>query len=573
MYRTRPELQTMESSFFKLPDTLLLVFDRNWVLSLVSDAWAATLGRCREDLLNSCFLDLLHEDDRERCVVRLATMDEQTPTLRFASRCQRQDGSYLGIAWNIRYDSENALYYASAHETAVNLQGDDARLPDMFVDSLTGLPNRSLFSERLQHTQHRARRRSSLNFAVLYCGIDRFKVVNQSLGHRQGDLLLMAVANMLYSTIRPTDMVARMGGDEFALLLEDIRDVSATLHVVNRIQQKLVMPFMLDRHEVYCTVSFGIAAGSSKSPEELLGDANTAMIGAKALGGGGYVVFDKQMHDQAVHRLELEMDLRRAVERGEFQAYYQPIISLADGSLSGFEALVRWQHPEKGLISPADFIPVAEETGMIVPIGRSMLHEACRQAASWNRRLSAGQAISVSVNLAARQLQSPELLADIATALADSALPPALLKLEITESNMMTNPEQAIDLLRSMKAMGIRLMLDDFGTGYSSLSYLHRLPIDTLKIDRSFVRNVHRNDKDRHFIETIVGLAHKLGHDLVCEGIELACQASILTGMGVEYGQGFLYSRPVAAHEAEMFILTSRNGGAMPAAATVPFIS
>lgn len=573
MYRTRPELQTMESSFFKLPDTLLLVFDRNWVLSLVSDAWAATLGRCREDLLNSCFLDLLHEDDRERCVVRLATMDEQTPTLRFASRCQRQDGSYLGIAWNIRYDSENALYYASAHETAVNLQGDDARLPDMFIDSLTGLPNRSLFSERLQHTQHRARRRSSLNFAVLYCGIDRFKVVNQSLGHRQGDLLLMAVANMLYSTIRPTDMVARMGGDEFALLLEDIRDVSATLHVVNRIQQKLVMPFMLDRHEVYCTVSFGITAGSSKSPEELLGDANTAMIGAKALGGGGYVVFDKQMHDQAVHRLELEMDLRRAVERGEFQAYYQPIISLADGSLSGFEALVRWQHPEKGLISPADFIPVAEETGMIVPIGRSMLHEACRQAASWNRRLSAGQAISVSVNLAARQLQSPELLADIAAALADSALPPALLKLEITESNMMTNPEQAIDLLCSMKAMGIRLMLDDFGTGYSSLSYLHRLPIDTLKIDRSFVRNVHRNDKDRHFIETIVGLAHKLGHDLVCEGIELACQASILTGMGVEYGQGFLYSRPVAAHEAEMFILTSRNGGAMPAAATVPFIS
>lgn len=558
MYRARTDLQTIESSFFKLPDTLLLVFDRDWVLSLVSDAWAGTLGRCRDELLQSTFLELLHEDDRDDCAERLATMDADTPTLRFASRCQRQDGSYLGVAWNIRYDSEDALYYASAHETAVNLQGDDARLPDMFVDSLTGLPNRSLFVERLEHTRHRSRRRS-IRYAVLYCGIDRFKVVNQSLGHRQGDLLLMAVANLLYSTIRPTDMVARMAGDEFALLLEDIRDIASTLHVVNRIQQKLVMPFMLDKHEVYCTVSFGIAADSDKHPEELLGDANIAMIGAKALGGGGYVVFDKQMHDQAVHRLELEMDLRRAVERDEFQAYYQPIIALANGRLSGFEALVRWQHPEKGLISPADFIPVAEETGMIVPIGRRMLYSACHQAAAWNRQLAGAQALSVSVNLAARQMQHPELLADIACALADSGLPPALLKLEITESSMMVNPEQAIDLLRQLKAMGIRLMLDDFGTGYSSLSYLHRLPIDTLKIDRSFVRNVHQNGNDRHFVETIIALAHKLGHDLVCEGIEQACQAEILAGLGVEYGQGFLYSRPIAAHEAEMFILTSRS--------------
>ena len=559
MYRTRTDLQAIESSFFKLPDTLLLVFDRDWSLSLVSDAWAGTLGRCHDEMLRGTFLDLLHEDDRDECIERLAAMDAESPTLRFASRCQRQDGSFLGVAWNIRYDSTDALYYASAHETAVNLQGDDARLPDMFVDSLTGLPNRSLFVERLEHTQHRARRRS-IRYAVLYCGIDRFKVVNQSLGHRQGDLLLMAVANLLYSTIRPTDMVARMAGDEFALLLEDIRDVSSTLHVVNRIQQKLVMPFMLDKHEVYCTVSFGIAAGNDKRAEELLGDANLAMVGAKALGGGGYVVFDKQMHDQAVHRLELEMDLRRAVERDEFQAYFQPIIALADGRLSGFEALVRWQHPEKGLISPADFIPVAEETGMIVPIGRRMLYAACRQAAGWNRQLACTQALSVSVNLAARQMQHPDLLADIANALSDSGLPPELLKLEITESSMMANPEQAIDLLRQLKAMGIRLMLDDFGTGYSSLSYLHRLPIDTLKIDRSFVRNVHQNDNDRHFVETIIGLAHKLGHDLVCEGIEQACQAELLAGLGVEYGQGFLYSRPVAAHEAEMFILTSRDG-------------
>lgn len=549
----------MESSFFKLPDTLLLVFDRRWQLSLVSDAWAGTLGYAPEDLAHCSFLDLLHEEDRQACAQRLEAMDSESPTLRFPSRCQRRDGSYLGVAWNVRFDSRAGLYYASAHETAVHLQGDDARLPDMFVDGLTGLPNRSLFIERLQHTQHRARRRSEIRYAVLYCGIDRFKVVNHSLGHRQGDLLLMAVANMLYSTIRPTDMVARMAGDEFALLLEDIRDVSSTLHVVNRIQQKLVMPFMLDKHEVYCTVSFGIAAGTNKAPEELLGNANIAMISAKALGGGGYVVFDKHMHDQAVHRLELEMDLRKAIERDEFEAYYQPIMALADGRLAGFEALVRWNHPEKGLISPGEFIPVAEETGMIIQIGRWMLYQACRQAAEWNRELECETPLAISINLAARQMQHPELLADIDAALSEAGLAPELLKLEITESGMMANPDQAIDLLHKIKARGIRLMLDDFGTGYSSLSYLHRLPINTLKIDRSFVRQVHESDNDRHFVETIIALAHKLGHDLVCEGIELECQAKILAGMGVEFGQGFLYSRPVAAHEATMFILTSRQ--------------
>jgi len=558
MYRARPIGDSPESSFFRLPDTLLLVFDERCALRMISDAWATTLGFALEDLQRMSFLDLLHENDRAECAGRLASLRLDGVSLRFSGRCQRRDGSYLGVAWSVTYRPDKELYFASAHETAVNLSGHNASLPDMYVDGLTGLPNRSLFLDRLEHTWRRSERRQDLQFAMLYCGIDRFKVINHSLGQRMGDLLLVSVANLIRNTIRPTDMVARLAGDEFGLLLEDIRDVSATLHVVNRIQQKLVLPFTLSGHQVFATVSFGIAFSGSEygQPDEMIRDANMAMSRAKAQGGGSYVVFDKDMHDRAVHRLELELDLRHAIERGEFEAYYQPIVALADRSLSGFEALVRWRHPRKGLISPVEFIPVAEETGMIVALGRWMLREACRQARDWQLRLPREVPLTVSVNLSARQMLHPDLLADVREALADSGLPPELLKLEITESAVMENAERAIELLKALRAMRIRLLLDDFGTGYSSLSYLHRLPIDTLKVDRSFIRDMHENETDRHFVETIVHLAHKLGRDVICEGVELPEQAQILSAMGAEYSQGFLYSRPVAAHEAEMLILT-----------------
>ena len=569
MYRTKTVVPTIESSFFKLPDTLLLVFDRQWHVTLVSDAWTAALGYSPEEIRNSTFLNLLHIVDQGECERRLMALDADNPTLRFPSRCQRKDGSYLGVAWNVRFDAETELFYASAHETALNLQGQDASVPDALLDGLTGVPNRSLFIERLQHTQHRVSRRHDMQYAILYCGIDRFKVINQSLGHRYGDLLLVAIANLLYSTIRPTDMAARMAGDEFALLLEDIRDISSTLHVVNRIQQKLTEPLLLDEKEVYCSVSFGIVAGSEKNPEDLLGDANIAMIRAKAMGGSAYVVFDKHMHDQAIHRLQMEMDLRKAVEREEFEAYFQPIVCLDSQKTSGFEALVRWNHPENGLISPIHFIPVAEETGMIIQIGRWMLFNACQTLVEWNKKFASETPLTVSVNLAARQLQSPTLCEDVAEALQRSGLAPHLLKLEITESGMMANPDQAIEVLKKLRAMGVLLMLDDFGTGYSSLSYLHRLPINTLKVDRSFISNIQDRENDRHFVETIVTLVHKLGHTLVCEGIELACQADILADIGVEYGQGFLYAKPLKKSDAEAWLLDQGMWLATPAEKTV----
>ncbi|HEX5802731.1 MAG TPA: bifunctional diguanylate cyclase/phosphodiesterase [Azospira sp.] len=558
MYRNRRNDTPLPSFFFKLPETFLLVFGADLRLQLISDAWLATLGYERDRDAPDSFLDLLHADDRAGVREKLAALDRDNLTLRFSARCQRVDGSCLGVVWNLSFDPQARLYYASAHETAMHLDGHDAYLPDTFVDGLTGLPNRSLFLDRLEHAQRRRERRQELLFAVLHCGIDRFKVVNHSLGHRMGDLLLMSVAGVLRDTVRPTDMVARLAGDEFGILLEDIRDVSATLLVVNRIQQKLVMPFHLDGHEVFVTVSFGIVFSGEvpRSADEVMRDANLSMVQAKAHGGGNYVLFDKQMHDQAVHRLELEMDLRHAVDRGEFEAYFQPIVSLADRRLCGFEALARWRHPGKGMISPVEFIPVAEETGLIVPLGRWMLREACRQARAWQLRFASRPPLSVSVNLSARQLAHPELLADVEAALAESGLPATLLKLEITESAMMGNEGHAVEVLGRLRQLGIRLMLDDFGTGYSSLSYLHRLPIDTLKVDRSFVTNLHSNPTDRHFVETIVHLAHQLDLDVICEGVEQAVQADLLAGMGVEFSQGFLYSRPVAVHEAELLIIT-----------------
>lgn len=421
-----------------------------------------------------------------------------------------------------------------------------------FHDALTGLPNRALLMDRLEHMLSRAKGREDCLFAVLFLDLDRFKVLNDSLGHMVGDQLLMASAKRLSACLGPGDTVARLGGDEFAILLTDIKEISDATQIASRIQQELTLPFNLAGHEVFTTVSIGIAPSTLgyDLPQDMLRDADTAMYRAKTQGKARYKVFNQPMHAMALTRLQLENDLRRALERQEFQLHYQPIVSLRTGLLSGFEALVRWQHPIRGIISPGEFIPIAEETGLIVPLGYWVLHSACRQMRAWQRQFPAEEPLTISVNLSGKQFLQPDLVEQIGQVLLETSLDARSLKLEITESVIMENTQSATSTLQQLKALGVQLHMDDFGTGYSSLSYLRRFPIDTLKIDRSFVSHMGVSDEDLEIVQTIVTLAHNLGMTVTAEGIETAEQLALLRAIKCEFGQGYFFDRPLDCAEA-----------------------
>ena len=427
---------------------------------------------------------------------------------------------------------------------------------DACHDGLTGLPNRSLCIERLRHAISLAKRREDYLFAVLFLDLDRFKNINDSLGHLMGDQLLIAISQRLKKCLRSGDMVARLGGDEFVILLDDINDISYATQIAERIKNELMLPFNLSSNEVFVGVSIGIAMSTTDydRPENLLRDADTAMYQAKALGKARHQVFDKGMHIRAVALLQLETDLRRAVERQEFQLHYQPIISLQTGRLTGFEALVRWQHPLRGIVSPAEFIPMAEETGLIVPLGWWVLQAACRQMYAWHVQFPVNSHLTISVNISGKQFAQPDLTEQIKQILQKTGIEACSLKLEITESVLVENAESAVAMLMQLQALGIRFSIDDFGTGYSSLSYLHRFPIDTLKIDRSFVKGIDIDPEKLEIIRTILALACNLGMDVVAEGVETRKQMYQLKALQCEFGQGYLFSKPLDAEMAEAFI-------------------
>jgi diguanylate cyclase (GGDEF)-like protein/PAS domain S-box-containing protein len=418
-------------------------------------------------------------------------------------------------------------------------------------DALTGLPNRSLFTDRLELALKRARRQPDLHIAVLFIDLDHFKVVNDSLGHTSGDQLLVAASRRLEGCLRPGDTVARLGGDEFTILLEDNANLNAATHVAERIQHALATPFMVNDRPIFISASIGIAglapqenASGTSQLEALLRDADTAMYQAKAQGRACYALFGKAMHEQAVARLHLEADLRQALELNQFEVHYQPMVQLGTRQIAGFEALVRWRHPTRGLVAPAEFIPLAEETGVIVAIDRWVLRTACAQLQTWRSKFSGGSELFMSVNLSGRHFAHPGLIEEVGQLLADFPLPPATLKLEVTESAIIGNPQAAAALLRELQTLGVQLCLDDFGTGYSSLSYLHRFPFDTLKIDRSFVHEMGHGDVSE-LVRTIVAMAHNLNLDVVAEGIETAEQAAQLEALECEYAQGYFFARPL----------------------------
>jgi diguanylate cyclase (GGDEF)-like protein len=415
-----------------------------------------------------------------------------------------------------------------------------------FHDSLTGLANRALFRDRVDHALARSSRGERV--AVLFLDLDNFKSVNDTLGHGEGDRLLHAVGTRLLKASRGGDTVARLGGDEFAILLEDVSHIDDILVVVTRIMESMRQPVALQGREVTISASIGIAhALGAEQVDELMRNADVAMYRAKEDGKGRHAVFEPGMYAALLQRLELEADLRHAVDRGELRVLYQPIVQLETGSVTGVEALARWQHPQHGMDSTATFIPLAEETGLIVPIGRWVLREACRQGRRWQLDAESRWVPTVSVNVSARQLQEATFAADVAAILAETQFPADRLILEITESALMSHTTSVVDRLSELKALGLRLAIDDFGTGYSNLSYLQQFPIDILKIDKSFVAQLATKDGQTALASTIVGLATTLKLNTVAEGVEHADQRAQLVALGCRYGQGFLFAKPIDA--------------------------
>jgi len=433
----------------------------------------------------------------------------------------------------------------------------DQLVHDAFHDVLTGLPNRSLFNDRLSHAITIAKRRPEYLFAVLFIDLDSFKIINDSMGHTVGDQLLIEFSKRLLTCIRPGDTVARLGGDEFAVLIEDISGEGNALYVASRIKGELKQSFTVSGQDVFIAGSMGIALSSAgyESPEQVLRDADTAMYQSKAHSRSNFTIFEPSMHTHAVERLLLETDLRRAIERREFVTHYQPILSVESKCIVGFEALARWHHPERGLIAPGEFIPLAEETGLIVAIERQIIRQACMQMQKWMELFRGNHLNFVSVNLAHKQIRQPDLIEYVARILQETGLSPENLKLEITENVLFENPETATALLWKLRDLGVQLYIDDFGTGYSSLSYLHQLPINGLKIDRSFIKRIGDGKDNQAIIRTILTLARDMNIETVAEGVETQKQLAHIESLSCSYWQGFLFSKPVKSEEAQALIV------------------
>lgn len=440
-------------------------------------------------------------------------------------------------------------------------QAEQKLFLETFHDSLTGLPNRALFMDRLERVFLQSRRQPGHVFALLHVNLDGFKMVHSGLGPSQADRLLIEVSQRILRRVRSADTVARMEGDAFTLLIDNLKAVDNATRVADRIQQEFATSFVAEEGEIFLTPCIGIACSHAgyESGEHLLRDATAAMLQAKASGRAGFVIFDKAMHQQAMARLKIEGDLRQALDRKEFRLAYQPIVDLNDGRVTGFESLLRWQHPESGLTSPDAFLSIAMELGLMKSIGEWTLVEACRQLKVWQEQFPRVRPLTVSVNFSIAQFAQDHLTPVIQKALERSGIDSSSLKLEITESEMMKNPEAAIKVLDEIKAQEIDTCLDDFGTGYSSLSHLQQLAIRFLKIDQSFVRRLGTEDDALAIVKTIITLAHQLGRQVIAEGVETAEHLVILRSLGCEYGQGYFFAKPLAPEEVDTLLASGRR--------------
>jgi PAS domain S-box-containing protein len=547
-----------------------------------SPAYQKVLGYSPEELKETSSIEQVHPDDRPRVLqaaekARLSGQGE-----RVEYRIRHKDGS-----WRTLESTACAIRNAGGQTDKLVIVNRDIterkRAEEMlahnaFHDELTNLPNRALFLDRLQHALTLSKKHSNYKFAVLLIDIDEFKIINDSLGHTAGDELLIQVGQRLTDSVRRADMVsrprtsgvsdnltgdgtlARLGGDEFAILLDDIRDSVAAVRVAERVQAELAAPFVVNQQEIVISASIGIASSTTPHTraEDLVRDADIAMYRAKRSGKARCEVSDPAMHASAVKRLRLETDLRKALDQGEFRVYYQPIVSLQTDKITGFEALTRWQRPE-GLLSPVEFIAVAEEIGLIIPMNRRLLREACQRLRSWQSEFPSSPPLTMSVNITSKEFAQPDLVSEIRKSLAETGVDPDCLQLEIIETIAMGDAEKSGHVLSQLKALGVRLSIDDFGTGYSSLSRLRRIPVDTIKIDRTFISNMDSDPESLEIVRIIIMLVHNLGLKVVAEGAETEEHITLLRQLNCEMAQGYFFSRP-ADDQAMSTLLLGNHG-------------
>ena len=555
----RESEQLFRSAFDHAAGMGLVAPDGRWIQ--VNKSLCDMLGFSEADLLLGTFQRITHPDDLPLIIEQLNKLREGTiSTVQLEQRYFHKTGQVRWVLLSVapikdaQKHSANLLF--QMQDLTVRKQAEKKLVHDAFHDALTGLPNRMFFLDHLKQSVRRIKRTQQPPFAVLFLDFDRFKIINDRLGHMVGDQLLIAIANRLRAAVRPGDTVARLGGDEFTILLDGLASPDDAIDTARRLLSNLSEEFRLPGREVFITASIGVALSTTgyEHAEEVLRDADTAMYRAKSLGRGRYEIFDKAMDANNTDLLQIETDLWRALERDELTLDYQPIVSLQTGRIAGFEALLRWIHPSRGIVSPLEFISVAEETGLIIPMGQWVLNQACRQTREWQKRYPQKPPITISVNLSPKQFMQRDLIDQISLALDGGGLSPASLKVEITEGMVMQNVESTMQMLGQLQALGIAISLDDFGTGYSSLSYLHRFPISTLKIDQSFVSSMSNNQESLEIVRTILGLARNLKMEVIAEGVETLEQAEELRAMNCEYGQGFYFSKALNANSAVRFL-------------------
>lgn len=566
------ELRASETKYrtiFENTGAATIISEKDETISLANTEFVSISGYSKEALeFRKPWIDFIDEKNRRKISGLKAstwnnTLDDMDPWL-LESEFINKEGAIRDVLITLAAIPDTGKSVVSLTDISELKEAERQIYHQAFHDALTSLPNRALFMEHLHMAIKRTKRRRDYNFAVLYLDIDRFKLVNDSLGHSVGDALLISFAERIQDSLRDIDTLSRFGGDEFVILLEDIENFEFASDVAERLQDALMQPFHLNGKEIYAPASFGLVANTRDydQPEAIIRDADAAMYHAKETGKAQFKIFDKKLHERAIHLLQRETDLRKAIEENQFMTYYQPIVDMQTAALVGFEVLVRWQHPTMGIMYPNSFISIAEETGLIIPITTLIVEKSCQDLKTWQEIVGDQLTLSMNVNISSKHFMLPSLIDDIKSVLIDTNLPPEQLKLEITETALMEDAEDTIELVHRLKDYGLKLVIDDFGTGYSSLSYLQRLPIDTLKVDRSFVSQITSQKEDnRNIVEAIISLAHRLKMVVVAEGVETPEQYAILMDLGCEYGQGYLFSRPIPKTEIDQLIDTISEFG------------